>query len=103
MLILTRRTTDWCDAARCYKVIIDGVEYGKIGNGERKEYILEEGAHTLQLKIDWCSSPKLSFFVQKGKTVYAECAPAKKPFLIGEILYITFLCRQYIYLNILGS
>ncbi len=96
MLELKRSDAGWDDAARAYKVIIDGKEAGKILKGQTLQFDLAPGHHTLRLKIDWCSSRELIFDVAEGKTVYAECAPAKKPALIGPLLYIIFKTRQYI-------
>ena len=101
MLILKSETANWADVTRAYKVIIDGIEVGVIKNGETKEYDLNEGFHSLQLKIDWCSSQAESFVVKNGDTIYANCAPAKKPFLFGELIYITFMCNHYIDLKII--
>ena len=101
MLILKREHANWADIARAYKVIIDGVEVGDIKNGEIKEYELNEGFHSLQLKIDWCSSQAESFVIKNGENISATCAPAKKPFLFGELIYITFMCNHYIDLKIL--
>ena len=61
MLILKREIENWTDVTRAYKVFIDAVEVGNIKNGETKQYELSEGAHTLQLKIDWCSSNTENF------------------------------------------
>ena len=101
MLELTRNNKNgWDDGARAYLVYIDGKKAGEIREGETKQFDVSEGAHTLQLKIDWCSSPVLEFTAKEGKTVYAECAPAKKPFLIGPLLYITIFTRRYIWLEV---
>ncbi|MBO5778063.1 MAG: hypothetical protein J6R82_00700 [Clostridia bacterium] len=100
MLVLKRESAKWADVARGYKVIIDGVQVGEIRDGETKEYPLTDGYHTLKLKIDWCSSQEEAFAVKNGEEVFATCAPAKKPFLFGELIYITFLYNRYIDLKI---
>lgn len=99
MLVLTREASKWEDKARAYRVFVDGVKIDEIRDGETKQFDLPEGEHSLVLKIDWCSSRVQEVTVEKGKTVYARCAPAKKPFLFRE-LYITFLARRYIDLTI---
>ena len=101
MLELTRITQNgWDDGARAYLVYIDGKKEGAIREGETKQFDVSEGEHTIQLKIDWCSSPVRTFTMEAGKTVYARCAPAKKPFLIGPLLYITIFARRYVDLEI---
>ena len=99
MLILERTRSKWDDATRSYKVLIDGVKIGEIKNGETKYFDVPEGYHTLQLKIDWCSSGVQQIFIEKGKDFYAWCAPSKKSFL-KDILYITIWANRYIDLRI---
>lgn len=101
MLVLKREAAKWADAARAYKVFIDGAKAGVIKNGETQEYELSEGFHTLQLKIDWCSSGVARFYIKNGETIYAACSPAKKPGLFGDLVYITVMCRRYIDLKIM--
>ena len=47
-------------------VIIDGREIGRIKNGEKKRFKLEQGLHEIQLKINWSvfASPKESFLLK---------------------------------------
>ncbi len=104
MLVLTRNNkTGWDDAARAYIVCIDGKKVGDIREGETKNFEVSEGVHSLQLKIDWCSSPVQQFTMEQGKTIYAQCSPAKKPFLIGPLLYITVFAHRYIWLELKGE
>ncbi|MBE6712337.1 MAG: hypothetical protein E7580_02320 [Ruminococcaceae bacterium] len=100
MLILKRENAPWTDKARAYKVFIDGAFAGKILDGETKEFVLADGPHSLKLKIDWCSSKTQKFEIRNGETVFASCSPAKKPIIIGELLYITFKFNRYIDLRI---
>lgn len=100
MLVIERSGKGYTDAARAYKVYIDGFKVGQIRKGETLRLDPGIGMHKLKLKIDWCSSKELSFMIEPGKTVYAECAPAKKPFLFGELLYITLMTDRYIDLKI---
>ena len=100
MLILKRESAKWADTVRKYEVVIDGAPAGEICDGETKEYPLTDGMHSLKLKIDWCCSRTVHFEIRGGETIFATCAPAKKPFLIGELLYITLMCHRYIDLTI---
>ena len=101
MLELMRTNENgWDDGARAYLVYIDGKKEGAIRENETLHFDLSEGEHTIQLKIDWCSSPMRTFTAEAGKTVRARCAPAKKPFLIGPLLYITVFAGRYVDLEI---
>ena len=101
MLVLKREHALWEDTARKYKVFIDEIEVDDIKDGETKNFPLCEGEHSLQLKIDWCSSQKINFVVKNGETTFATCSPAKKPPLIGMFIYVTFKRNNYIDLEIL--
>ena len=101
MLVLKREHAKWEDSTRAYKVFIDGVKVDDIRDGETKNYPLTEGPHTLQLKIDWCTSKLLNFYVSNGTPVFASCAPTKKTPIIGPLIYITVMYNRYIDLKIM--
>ena len=79
MLVLKREAAKWADAARAYKVFIDGAKAGVIKNGETQEYELSEGFHTLQLKIDWCSSGVARFYTKTARKFTPLVSPPKSP------------------------
>lgn len=67
------RDSGFADYARRYKVMINGEEKGQIKNGGTFECEIPAGQHTLQLKVDWCSSNTLEFEVRENETVRLEC------------------------------
>lgn len=74
--MLTRSANGFRDRFRGYKVLIDGVEAGKIRRGETLRLPVPEGRHTLQLEIDWCTSQPSPLVVANGQTVAFGCAPS---------------------------
>ena len=58
-LTITREHRSWMDRAREYQILVDGEIAGTVRNDESIEVSLEEGEHTIQAKIDWCSSPEI--------------------------------------------
>ena len=54
-----KRTNEWVNMARNYKIYIDGQFVGRISNGATKEFPITAGQHTVRAKIDWCSSPDI--------------------------------------------
>lgn len=48
-------TNRWRD----YEIIIDGEAVGTISPNETKAFNVAKGQHTINAKIDWCSSPDL--------------------------------------------
>jgi hypothetical protein len=59
MLRLTRGKS-YADKARAYHVLLDGQDIGEIRQGETREFPVS-GRHSLQLKVDWCTSPSREF------------------------------------------
>ena len=59
--IKIKRTNDYVNALRDYRLFIDGQKIGTIGNNQIKEFDIPIGEHSLIAKIDWCSSPAFSF------------------------------------------
>ena len=53
-IVLRRDANPHQDRARIYRVRLDGREVASIAAGEEKRFAVETGAHTLQLRIDWC-------------------------------------------------
>lgn len=64
--IRIRRTNDYMNLMRDYRLYIDGQKIGAIGNGETKDFEVTGGHHTVIAKIDWCSSPDLSFEINEN-------------------------------------
>jgi len=59
--IKIKRTNDYVNSLRDYRLFIDGQKIGTIGNNQIKEFDIPIGHHSLIAKIDWCSSPDFSF------------------------------------------
>jgi hypothetical protein len=99
-LVLTRAETGLRDQHRSYKVLIDGAEAGKIKRAETLRFPLSEGRHTLQLKIDWCTSRTWPFVVRNGQTAAFGCAPSDA---VGSIDQVRDGASRYITLRPLAD
>ena len=63
------------DVARSYRVVLDGREIARLRNGEQKTFLVEPGAHVVQLRIDWTGSPPLMVQVPPSATVTVAAEP----------------------------
>ena len=63
------RDSGYADRRRAYKVVLDGKEAGKVGNGETREFRISAGQHSLSLKIDWCGSNTVQFTALEGGVI----------------------------------
>lgn len=68
--IKIQRTNELFNAARNYKIFIDGQFVGKIANGATKEFPTNAGQHTVTAKMDWCSSPNVSIDIDTNETIH---------------------------------
>ncbi len=66
--IRIKRTNEYNNRMRDYKIFIDGQQIGTIANGETKEFPTTEGHHTVTAKIDWCSSPDILLDINDNQT-----------------------------------
>ena len=73
--IRVTRGTGYRDAARAYKVLIDGAEAGTIRKNEEQRFEVPAGEHTLQMKVDWCKSPQLNVTIPEGGEASYVCTP----------------------------
>lgn len=66
--IKIKRTSEYNNRIRDYKIFIDGQEAGTIANGETKDFDTTVGQHIVTAKIDWCSSPNISINVKENQS-----------------------------------
>ena len=87
------RDTGYVDAARAYKVLIDGAVVDRIKQGATLQLEVPPGEHQLQMKIDWCSSKPVLFTVanNEGLTFHVRSNLRGRAF---QALYFTLFARD---------
>ncbi|MBU3214010.1 hypothetical protein LL033_20480 [Clostridium estertheticum] len=100
MIQLSRQST-YYDKYRYYEIIIDGILYGNIGDGETKDIDIVDGNHSIYLKIDWCRSNELVFVESNDKLIGFNCGNSVQGLkkLLG-VLYISILKNKYLFIKI---
>lgn len=98
--IRIKRTNEYSNLLRDYKIFIDGQQVGTIANGETKDFSTTVGQHTVTAKIDWCSSPDVSIDVKENQTIALNVYGLKTPieFLV-HIYYLTKGRNRYLTLE----
>lgn len=66
--IRIKRTSEYNNRIRDYKIFVDGQQVGTIANGETKDFPTTVGQHIVTAKIDWCSSPNISIELKENQT-----------------------------------
>ena len=103
MIRIKRRSRQYADRLRSYEVVLDGNVVCHINMGEVFEYHPLPGAHTLQLKIDWCRSAKLDFEIQDNEVMDFECG-GLSGYKLWFVLWMTIFQRnRYLWLKKIGT
>jgi hypothetical protein len=90
---ITRRADGWTDRLRSYAVFVDGDRVGTVARGTSWSATLDPGAHTVQLRLDYCQSPTVSVEVVEGETARLSCF-ARSP--LAALYYSTIGRKRYI-------
>jgi hypothetical protein len=101
--IRIKRTSEYINLLRDYKIFIDGQQVGTIANGEIKDFPTTVGQHIVTAKIDWCSSPDVSIDVKENQTINLNVYGLKT--LNGFLLLMYYLTKgknKYLTLEVLN-
>jgi len=99
-MIRISRQTRYFDSLRKYKIYIDDIYCGDIEDGEIKELDIENGEHSIYLKIDWCRSKKSNFIVNSNELLEFNCGNSMNGLkCLFILIYITFLKNCYLFIQ----
>ena len=74
---------------RGFDILIDGKDSGSLGVNNQQEFELNPGTHTVQAKVDWCSTPLHTFTLEEGQN-YQLKVSSENWTLLFIILIIIF-------------
>jgi hypothetical protein len=98
--IAVSRDRGYADRLRDYRVLLDGSEIGRIGNGGEKSFEFAAGRHLLMMKVDWGRSNILSFEVGADQSIQFRCGSSLRGWrLVLALYYATFGFRNYLWLR----
>jgi hypothetical protein len=98
--ISVSRDSGYADRRRDYRVLLDGAEIGRIGNGGQKSFDITSGRHQLMLKIDWCRSNIVVFDLAEGQSAEFKGGSSLRGWRQVLLLYYaTFGFRNYLWLH----
>lgn len=66
--ISVSRDSGYADRLRDYRVLLDGAEIGRLGNGAAKTFEISSGQHQLMIKVDWGRSNIFAFDIGEGQS-----------------------------------
>ncbi|MBP9842448.1 MAG: hypothetical protein KBC62_00425 [Candidatus Pacebacteria bacterium] len=97
--IIIKRVSGYADRMRPYVVMLDGKAIGEVANNQTVELYVDDGIHSINMKIDWCRSNIVNFKSDKDITEF-ECGSNLKGFkIILAIFFVIFLRDKYLWLK----
>lgn len=100
--IIIHRSQAFRDAYRDYRIILDGVEVGRLPRGGTLELPASAGRHTLSARIDWQSSEELQFELSERPLEFEVFSKLAGLRILFTIIYI-FLPRSWIGVRLISD
>jgi hypothetical protein len=99
--LIVRREAAYQDSIRRYRILLDGVEIGRLSAGETLEQDISDSAHRIEAKVDWCGSQPMEFDGRLGESVVVVRGALHgwRIFLVG--FFILFRPRRYLELELI--
>lgn len=97
--ILLRRASTFKDGGRNYQVFVDGRHVTDVPHGGESRIKVAPGAHRIELKIDWCSSPEVRIVVAEGEECLMDCGNNVGGSFFGVFVYTTVKRAEYLWLE----
>ncbi len=99
-LLRLSRESGRTDRYRDYRVVLDGIEIGRISDGQAESFKIAPGQHTLVLKIDWCRSNRLVVDIAASETWTVSCGSSiQGDRAILAVFYVFFAWHKYLWLK----
>jgi len=77
----------YADRLRDYRVLLDGAEIGRIGNGGQKSFEIGPGHHQLMIKVDWGRSNIIVFDLADGESAQFRGGTSLRGWRLALSLY----------------
>ncbi|MEP3210827.1 MAG: hypothetical protein ABJN95_16615 [Maribacter sp.] len=90
-----KRISEFENRARKIQINLDGKIVATIKNGEQLELDVPTGKHTVQAKIDWCSSNLIEFEADTLSHIALELKSGDGP----SLFRIIFRAKEYLKLT----
>lgn len=90
------RDKGWADKVRKYRILLNGLEIGRIGEGELLQLQIPAGSHAIEARIDWCGSRLLRFDVDTDDIGIVVRSALRGGRVFLGLWYITFCPRRYL-------
>jgi hypothetical protein len=94
------RDSGYADRLRDYRILLDGAEIGRVGNGGERSFEVAAGRHQLMLKVDWGRSNIVAFDISESQISQFKCGSNLRGWRLAlAIYYMSFGFRNYLWLR----
>lgn len=98
--LTVQRDKGWTDKVRKYRILVDGVEIGRLGEGATLIHQVGEGPHVIQATVDWCGSQPLNFEAKSKDLVVTVKSTLRGWRVFLGLFYIIFNRHRYLILEL---
>jgi hypothetical protein len=98
--VTVRRDKGWADSLRKYRILLDGVEIGRLREGEVLRQEISDGQHVIEARIDWASSQPLRFEAQSSDRLVLVKSALRGRRVLLAVFYAIFAWRRYLTLEL---
>jgi hypothetical protein len=98
--LIVRRDKGYADRIRKYRILLDGVEIGRLAEGAELCHEISEGPHVAEARIDWCGSQLLNFEARGGKQILLVRSALRGWRVMLVFYYAIFSRRRYLILEL---
>lgn len=74
-LLTINRIHHYRDTIRGYSVRVDGKSVGVVRNDKQVSFEVTPGEHSVQIRLMWIASPKISVFLDENQDLHLETGP----------------------------
>ena len=75
-LLTIKRIHHYRDTIRGYSVRVDGKSVGVVRNDKQVSFEVTPGEHSVQIRLMWIASPKISVFLDENQDLHLETGPS---------------------------
>jgi len=101
--LTVRRDKEWADKLRKYRILLDGTEIGRLGQGDLISQQVTAGPHSVEAKIDWCGSKPFCFVAGSGDIVILVRSGLRGWDKLLILYYIIFDRHGYLTLHLISE
>jgi hypothetical protein len=102
-IVVSRPDEGWVNPLSPYEIIVDDRVAANLGRSEDVAISVDEGAHTIRAKLDWCGSREVVLNLGAGDRVYLHCqvGVGRSVFPPKMWVYVTLWRNRYLDLQVL--